>query len=217
MITRLPQSILHAHAKNIFTMVTQSSKSWFLHIRDLCLQYNLPHPSLLLASPPTKIIFKRLVKKRIVDYWEQKVRQEAENLSSLIYFKPTFMSLLSPQPIWVTAGSSPTKVAMATQQARLLSGRYRTEALVSHWTHSSGTCSLSLSCATIEDIDHILKHCIALQTTRENLFSFTETYCKSHPVITNIIQTYCKPSPECRLFVQFILDCSVLLSVIQAA
>ena len=126
------------------------------------------------------------------------------------------MSLLSPHPIWVTAGSSPTKVAMATQQARLLSGRYRTEALASHWTHSSGTCSLSLSCATVEDIDHFLKHCIALRTTRENLFSFTETYCKSHPVITNIIQTYCKPGTECRLFVQFILDCSVLPEVIAA-
>ena len=156
MITRLPNNILHAHATNIYKMVTQSRKSWFWKIRDLCLQYNLPHPSLLLASPLPKNNFKRIVKKRILDYWEQKLRHEATNLPSLHYFKPTFMSLLSPHPIWTTAGSSPTKVAMATQQARLLSGRYRLEALSSHWTNGSGTCRLSPSCASDEDIDHFL-------------------------------------------------------------
>ena len=132
-----------------------------------------------------------MVKKRIVDYWEQKLRHEAANLPSLHYFKPTFMSLLSPHTIWTTAGSSPTKVAMATQRARLLSGRYQLEALSSHWTHSSGTCRLSPSCASVEDIDHFLKTCSALHKIRENLFSFEESYSNSHPVILNIIQTYC--------------------------
>ena len=142
MITRLPNNILHAHAKNIFTMVTHSCKSWFLRIRDLCLQYDLPHPSLLIASPLPKNIFKRLVKKHIVNYWEQKIRHKAANLPSLQYFNPTFMSLMSPHPIWTTAGSSPTKVAMATQQARLLTLRYCLEALCSHLTHGLGTCRL---------------------------------------------------------------------------
>ena len=105
---------------------------------------------------------------------------------------------------------------MATQQARLLSGRYRLEVLSSHWTNGSGTCRLSPSCASVEDIDHFIKTCSALQKIRENLFSFTESYSNSHPVIMNIIQTYCKRGTECRLFVQFIIDCSVLPEVIVA-
>ena len=216
MITRLPHSILHGHAKNIFSMVTQSSKSWFHKIRDLCLQYRLPHPSVLLESPLPKEKYKLLVKKHVVDLWEQKLRHEAGNLSSLQYFKPTFMSLTSPHPIWTTAAASPTKVVMATQQARLLSGRYRTAALTSHWSDTSGACKLSPSCNTTEDTSHFLKHCSALQTTRENLFSFTDSYSDSHPLIASIIQKYCKRGTECRLFCQFILDCSVLPEVIIA-
>ena len=216
MITRLPQCILYSHALNIFKHVTQSPKSWFLRIRDLCLKYNLPHPSTLLLNPPNKEQFKTKVKKSIIDYWEQKLRSEATPLQSLEYFHPTFMSLRAPHPLWLTASSSPTKVVMAIQQARLLSGRYRLESLTSHWTNSSGHCRLSPVCETSEDIIHFLKFCSALDQSRRNLFSFTEAYCASHPVITNIIQTYCTNSTEGRRFCQFILDCSVLPEVVVA-
>ena len=214
MITRLPSSILHGHARNIFNFVTQSRKSWFLTIRDLCMKYQLPHPSKLLDYPPNRDQFKLLVKKRIVDYWEQKLRHETSKLPSLQYFHPTFMSLTSAHPIWATAGASPTKVVMATQQARFLSGRYRTEALTSHWTHSSGFCKLSPTCNKSEDIFHILKTCPALEPTRQKLYSFTNDYCDSHPAVKDIIQTNCTQDTEGRRFCQFLLDCSVLPEVI---
>ena len=105
---------------------------------------------------------------------------------------------------------------MATQQARLLSGRYRTEALTSHWSDTSGVCKLSPSCNSSEDTSHILKYCLALHSTRENLFSFTDSYSDRHPIVASIIQKYCKRGTECRLFCQFILDCSVLPEVITA-
>ena len=168
MITRLPHSILHSHAQNIFTHVTQSPKSWFLRVQDICLKYKLPHPSTLLQNPPSKEQFKILVKKSIIDYWEQKLRFEAEQLQSLEYFQPTFMSLRTPHPLWLTASSSLTKVVMAIQQARLLSGRYRLESLTSHWTNSLGHCRLSPLCNTSEDIIHFLKTCSALDQTRKN-------------------------------------------------
>ena len=121
-----------------------------------------------------------------------------------------------PSCLWLTASSSPTKVVMAIQQARLLSGRYRLESLTSHWTNSSGHCRLSPVCETSEDIIHFLKFCPALEQSRRNLYSFTEAYCASNPVITNIIQTYCTNSTEGRRFCQFILDCSVLPEVVVA-
>ena len=124
------------------------------------------------------------------------------------------VSLTSAHSIWATAGASPTKVVMATQQARLLSGRYRTESLTSHWTHSSGFCRLSPTCNESEDILHILKTCPALEPTREKLYSFTESYCNSHPGVQNIVQTYCRYDTEGHRFCQFLLDCSVLPEVI---
>ena len=215
MITRLPTNILHNHAQNIFSCITSSPKSWFHQIRDLCLQYALPHPSNLLSSPPSKEAYKNLVKKHVTDYWEQKLRYEAAPLTSLEFFQPSFMSLAYSHPLWRTAASSPTKVVMATVQARFLSGRYRSEALCSHWSNNTlGHCRLSPSCQTPEDTTHILKNCTALDATREKLLFFTSSYCKDHPIIDRLVQQYC--NTECHLFCQFLVDCSVLPEVIAA-
>ena len=84
----------------------------------------------------------------------------------------------------------------------------------SHWSGSSSDCQLSSNCNMREDISHILKHCRALDHTREKLDNFTQSYCASHPVIASLVEQYCKV--ECRLFVQFLLDCSVIPEIIAA-
>ena len=215
MMTRLPENILNQHARNIFSNITISPGSWFHQIKSLCNKYSLPHPLALISSPPPKEVLKAKVKKHVIDYWEQKLRYEARALPSLEFFQPSFMSLTRTHPIWSTAGASPTKVVMATAQAQFLSGRLRTEAMCRHWSsNTQGICMLSPDCNTREDITHILKNCIALNPTREKLNTFTQSYCASHPVIASLVLSYCRV--ECRLFCQFLLDCSVLPEVIAA-
>ena len=214
MISRLTSNILHQHAMNIFSNTSLSRRSWFQQIKNLCLKYSLPHPTLLMSTPTPKEQFKANVKKHVNDYWEQKLRHEAQLLPSLVSFKPQFMSLTRSHPLWTMAGSSPTKVVMATVQARFLSGRYRTQSLCRHWLGTTGTCQLSPDCDTPEDTAHILQHCKSLDQTRERLKIFTKSYCSSHPVITGLVDFYCDVG--CRLFVQFLLDCSVLPHVIAA-
>ena len=105
--------------------------------------------------------------------------------------------------------SSTTKLVMVTVQARFLSGRYRTEALCSYWSSNTlGLCKLSTTCQTPKDTFY--KH--ALNRTREKLTAFTKSYCTSHSVIADIVCKSCRV--ECRLFVQFLLDCSVVPEVI---
>ena len=216
MICRLPENILHKHAVNYFSSVTPSSKSWFSQIRALCLQYDLPHPLEQLESPLKKTPFRNTTKKKVIRYWESVLRAEASSLDSLIFFKPNFMSLVTPHPLWVTAGSSPSKVAMATIQAKMMSGRYRTERLCRHWSkNKDGFCLLSSSCAeTIEDIPHILSTCTALTATRDKLLDFTVQYSHSVPTIAPLIIEHCTPaSPN---FCQFLVDCSTIPDVILA-
>ena len=217
MISRLKENVLHAHATNYFSSATISPKSWFQQIRELCLTYKLPHPLELLTSPPAKSSFKTLVKKSVISFWEIQLRQEASLLPSLMYFKPAFMSLTSPHPLWLTAGSSPSKVTMATVQSLMVSGRYRTESLCSNWSkNKTGVCLLSPECSnTKEDIPHILKSCQALAKTRGKLISFTHEYSDKLPAdIKQLSLQLCnQDSPT---FVQFLLDCSVLPSVITA-
>ena len=216
MIARLPGSILHQHALDFFSSKTISKKSWFHQVRDCCMLYGLPHPLDLLSYPIPKDQFKLYVKKKILSYWEIQLRDEAAALPSLKFFHAEYMSLKKPHPIWLTAGSSPAKVRKATIQARMLSGRYRTEALCRHWctTNRKGVCLMSPECSeTLEDMEHILQHCPALNDTRRYLLNYTEAYVSKLPLpVADLISSHCSPSSS--FYCQFLLDCSSLPSVI---
>ena len=221
MICRLPQSILNEHARNIFNYSTISNKSWFFKIRELCVKYDLPHPKELLENPPTKAQYKSMVKKRVISYWEKSLREEAAALDSLLYFKPSFMSLIRPHPLWYTAGSSSSKVSMACLQAIMISGRYRCEALCRYWspTNKDGFCLLSPSpsCSrTVETIKHILHFCISLQPIRDKLKLMTLKYCEEVPEISDIINDFLIHPTDPDLTCQVLLDCSVVPCVIRA-
>ena len=117
MITRLQDgdNILARHARHIFATAKPSSKSWFLQLQKIFLQYLLPHPITFLNTPPSKQSFKRLVKSAVIDHWEQKLREQAVFLqeASLKYFKPCYMSLSISHPLYSSCGSSPYQVSKA--------------------------------------------------------------------------------------------------------
>ena len=103
---------------------------------------------------------------------------------------------------------------MATVQALMLSGRYRTQQLCSHWSpQATGFCIIAKTCSNkIEDLPHILSNCDGLLPTREKLLRFTLTYCENNPIIKQLVLPLCQPThPN---FCQFLLDCSVLPQVI---
>ena len=54
MISRMPESLLHHHALIALVKAKTSMRSWFSQIRELCLEYLMPHPFTLLQEPPSK-------------------------------------------------------------------------------------------------------------------------------------------------------------------
>ena len=88
MICRLPDNVLNKIAAHKLHTEPDNSSSWFVEIRQLCNQYSLPSPLFLPAHPPPKSSYKSLVKKRVVDFWQHKYRAKAQELDSLLYFKP---------------------------------------------------------------------------------------------------------------------------------
>ena len=146
-----------------------------------------------LLSPPipySKQALKRLAKNRVISFWETKLRMEAFPLTSLKYFKPSYMSLTTSHPLVRTAGSSPYEVTKAQVQALFLSGRYRTEKLCRFWSNNQNGYCLGPLCrdlGVVEDEDHILLHCRSLAATRQKLYEFTISYTKSHPIISDTI------------------------------
>ena len=154
MITRLPDNILHRIAKQMLICSPQSETTWFAQIRDLCYKYDLPHPLKLLHQPPKQETFKSLIKAKVTDFWQQKLREHAAPLTSLRYFHANFMSLAHPHPMWSVATDS-YSVNKIIVVARMLSVRFRCGSLVRHFSASeTGLCKL---CGTeTEDIEHIL-------------------------------------------------------------
>ena len=136
--------------------------------------------------------------------------QYSANLSSLTYFNPNFMSLSAPHPIWTTCGGNSFEIAKALIAAKFLSGRYRTDKLLKHFSKdNTGNCSL---CNEVEgSLEHLLVVCPALAQCRQNLLVSTDSYSeKTREIISN---SYNKSVED---FVQLLLDCSVKSEMIQA-
>ena len=186
MICHLPLDPLHIHARHVLLCEKSSSQSWFHQIRDICLRYGLPHPITILDSQPSKKALEKLVVARVISYWENTLRGEAALLSSLSHFKPEFMSLKNPHPIWSTTGGNPYEVSKAIQQARFLSGRYRSENLVRHWSKNKEGFCYSVTCTNkVETVEHILIQCRAYSDCKRKLYSLWLT--STNPVVQELV------------------------------
>ena len=213
MVARLTADPLRIHARNVLTTAKSSSKSWFIQIRNICLKYDLPHPLIILDTQPGKKAYSKLITAKVISYWENRLRGEAALLSSLVNFKPEYMSLKKPHPIWLTAGSNPYEISKAIQQARFLSGRYRTEGLAKHWTkNKSGFCQSSSCLSVVETVEHILLHCSAYASCKKSLYSLWLS--ATNPIVLGLVLEAL--TSETAYLLQFILDCSVLPTVINA-
>ena len=218
-ICRLPENILNTLAKDSLTSSTDSDNSWFAQIRALCHKYALPHPLKLLELPPSKENFKSILKLNITNYWQLtlslKVRNGDEEMSSLKYFHPQFMSLLRPHPILTTAGHSYDTNKMIIQ-LRMLSGRYKCGSLLKHFSPNvSGVCELCM--LEEEDLTHILlPKCPLLHERKAVLIEHSRNILKDNQHCTELFEAVLlDDNPD--NFVQFILDCSTIPAVIRAS
>ena len=207
MITRAPGSILHQHGTQILTSTKLSAHSWFQQVRDLCVMYSLPHPLELLEYPPSKASFNRSIKAHIVDFWEQKLRNEASKLTSLPYFKPHYMSLLKPHPIWTSCAGNAFQVHKATVTAKMLSGRYYTDRLQRFWTpNKDGYCTLPLCQGKKESgtLEHLLVLCPSLENTRQKLLNLLTRMTFEDSALLAIINEIFETN-DSKVFMQLLL------------
>ena len=211
MITRLHQDPLNKRARHVLVTSKSSSKSWFVGLRDISLQYNLPHPLTLLENPMSKQAFKKMARSRVLDYWEIKLRQESAFLPSLTYHKPEFHSLSEPHPILWTPGSNPYEVSKAVIQSRMLSGRYRTAMLTLHWSTSRSGCCPAPTCSEVsETLEHLLLWCPHYEQTRKKLHRLWLN-TSEHQVLQLVKSVLCGPP---NVLLLFLLDASTHPDVI---
>ena len=218
MICHLEGNVIKNHA--IYILTTYSSfvaNSWFHKIRQICLQYGLPHPLQLLNNPLPKSKFKALCRNNIHEYWRQKICEEAQ-VPSLNYMCAPYLSLFKPHPIWTSLDGNPYQTKAAVIQASFLSGKYRTESVCRFWSkNTEGLCKQN-SCKNlkiVEDIRHVLLTCSALECTRRRLANQTLEVLVSNPIFKPIVDAYLFGSDD-DLRLHFLVDCSTLPMIISA-
>ena len=213
MICNLPGDPLNAHARHVLVTAKNSSNSWFLKIRDLCLLYGLDHPLKLLDSPPTKARFKKQVKDKIITHWENILRGEAAELPSLCFFMASNSSLKYPHHVWSTAKTS-FECRKATVLALMMSGRFRSEYLTRHWSlNKLGLCQAGTCDTAIGDLEHLLIHCPALEDTRARMWHLMSEKARAFPAFYFFLKHLEKSPPKTKL--QFLLDPSAFQDILE--
>ena len=170
----------------------------------------------LLDDPPEKEVFKTLVKEKVADHWQQVYRSMVADLPSLKFFKPEYCSLLRPHPVLSTASTS-YEINKMIVQLRLLSGRGRLGTLLKHFSPlNTGVCELC-SLET-EDLGHfLLLRCPLLTERAEVLLHYMENMFRNSSLCLSILQDVLLGRVQnSNLWIQFVLDCSVMPSVIAA-
>ena len=207
MISRLgPSHILHQLGVQALSSPSDYQCSWFHQLRDLCQDYSLPHPMTILSDPPTSVSFKNTCKKKVIDFWNQKLRESASRKDSLYLFKADFMSLTKPHPIWTSAGCSPFEVKKATVQARMLSGRYRTCWLRRHWSGDPTGCCKVPGCTNQPGtLQHLATgECPGLHSSLVKAVTLWKIFLLENPVLFPLIKHFSLGPPE--TFLAFLVD-----------
>ena len=214
MICHLPDDPLHKRALYALTNLPPSSRSWFHQVRNLCLQYGLPHPLILLETPLSKEVFKKLVKHSVNEYWQDILATESFSLDSLRYFDPRNASLLHPHPIWTSVAGNSYECSKSTILARMVSGRYRSEMMCRFWSSNSrGHCLAETCDQVLGTLEHLLVSCPALDHTRHRLHSLWCRKTVHLQPLHNLILQVLGSTPEEQ--VSFILDCMSNPTILQ--
>ena len=122
---------------------------------------------LVLQQQPTKLQFKKLVTSKILDFWHSKILEDIEQKRSLRFLRGNFLPLgKGPHPLWLSCGDSESAIEAAIINAKILSGRYRDDYLISKWNSNTSGCCMSKNCSFFPgDVTHYLSgNCSALSS-----------------------------------------------------
>ena len=124
------------------------------------------------------------------------------------------MSLSKPHPLWTTCSNNSYECSKAILQAKIVSGRYKTDRLARHFgQNNDGNCRICNENADGSMV--LLLHCPSLATTRQKMFHLLHernNYCASTRHLINSIMGGPSESDK----VQLLLDCSCLPDIISS-
>ena len=154
-------------AQRQLAVKTEKSKSWFIHIKQLLLKYDLPSAYELLDAPPGKMDWKTRVSDAINFYWDQETRKEASTKTSLKYLNIDALEIGTVHPVWRTLSANTREVEMAAVKARLLTGTYVLQANRARFNQFQVNPTCTICGDEPEDRHHFILRCRSLVGSRD--------------------------------------------------
>ena len=81
-------------------MKDNSSSSWTSHVMSLLCEHNLPSASILMEDTPEKKKWKEVVNEAVYNKWTQRLKDDAEEKSTLRYLNIQACSTNTLHPVW---------------------------------------------------------------------------------------------------------------------
>ena len=78
-----PESIEAKIAKRQLLMKNGKDKSWFLRIKKILVQYDLPDPLQLADNPPKKVDWAKMVNRNCSAHWESEIKKNGLERNSI--------------------------------------------------------------------------------------------------------------------------------------
>ncbi|VDI04539.1 Hypothetical predicted protein [Mytilus galloprovincialis] len=202
-IIRNFDSIEHQLAWRQLATKSKSSNSWFIMVKSILEQYDLPSCYDLLQNPPGKLTWKELVKRTVNSYWDNKLKLEAASKSSLKYVDIDRLSIGKTHLIWSSAGQNTHAITKASIKCRMLLGVYTLQANRHKFNQYEVEPTCPLCKQGPEDRTHFLVQCQHLTSIRQ---PFIDALSKAIEEMSPGL--YQQITSEPNQLTQIILDCS---------
>ena len=198
-IARAETSRIHTLA--ISMLENPRPQSWFTNISILLQKYKLQEPGMTLKDPPTKSCWKRIVSRAIWEHWEEKLKRDMTQKSSLKYLLPENCTLSRQHLLWESTSYNPRDIRRAVVKAKLLTGTYILQANRARFNQHEVNPTCPLCGEGSEDREHFLLNCARLEGIRK---PYVQSILKTLP--DEIIQQGAQD-----ILLQIILDCPISL------
>ena len=180
------------------------SNSWTAMVRKTLNKYDLPTAYDVLKYPRPKEVWKKTITPAVVQFWEKKLKEEAQQKSTLQYLYLPNCSIGTPHPIYRLLPTDPIHTIMATSVSKLIVQRYPLSGLKYAGKNRDPKCPICKQ--KQETIPHFMFWC---NRTRSMIFirevqSLLEEKNLYYPIL-------CESSPETeQWYLQLLFDPSAL-------
>jgi hypothetical protein len=182
-IVRLDNSSVEKRiAYRQLTIHGQSGGSWFSDLSVILAKYKLPSPMEIIRDPKPKYHWKTQTTRAVYDYWEKRIKQQAETYSSLDHLSTRHYNPGRVHPVlYITDTQTQTReAARLTVKTKLVTGTYSLQSNRAAFNKLEVDPTCLLCKTSPETLEHFLLYCEKLENIRVPILQDISDACGAH-------------------------------------